>query len=231
MARRARRAEGRARRGIGHRHGVSTDAPQGLTARWLCTLWQWPYRAWRDNATAWRCNARARRNVATVATAWLGNAWHHSERRGRRTAPLSHEPHEHRQALTRTAEARLGWPLTREGTAARCTAAASHHRATALQSMAKAKRRATLQWRGVLGDAKQCHGYAANGQQGHGRALYSYGLAKMALQRQGKAKRSSAAATQSTAVATHSFVIRSYGKVKYGTAAHNVSNTERSATE
>ena len=166
MARRARRAEGRARRGIRHRHGVSTDAPQGLTARRQCTLWQWPYRAWRDNATAWRCNARARRNVATVATAWLGNAWHHSERRGRRTAPLSHEPHEHRQALTRTAEARLGWPLTREGTAARCTAAASHHRATALQSMAKAKRRATLQWRGVLGDAKQCHGYAAHGPQG-----------------------------------------------------------------
>lgn len=138
------------------------------------------------------------------------------------------ETQRHRQALTRTAEARLGWTLTREGTVARHTAAASQRRATAQQvtegpsdgsatyceAVAQhspdcpTQRRLCNQWlrrstalprRGVLGDAKQGHGYAANGQQGHGRALHSYGLAKMALQRQGKAKRSSAGATQGLA--------------------------------
>lgn len=83
----------------------------------------------------------------------------------------------------------------------------------------------------MLGDAKQGHGYAANGQQGLCQASQCDGLAKMALQRQGKAKRSSAGVTQSIAMATHRFAIRSYSKVKYGTAAHNVSDTEQSATE
>lgn len=53
---------------------------------------------------------------------------------------------QHRQALTRTAEARLGWTLTREGTVARRTVAASQRRATALQSMAKAKHSAAVAW-------------------------------------------------------------------------------------
>lgn len=52
----------------------------------------------------------------------------------------------HRQALTRTAEALLGWTLTREGTVARRTAWASQRRATALQSMAKAMRNRALAW-------------------------------------------------------------------------------------
>ena len=169
---------------------------------------------------------RASRALRGTAPIRCGNG-----RRGFARAVLSNETQWHRQALTRTAEARLGWPLTREGTVARRTAVASHRRATARQDIERpsdgaarncsamaqhsqdcpTRRRLCNQWLRQCMDgaarrhawawsAKQGRGYAAHGLQWLCRASQCCGLAKMALQRQGKAMRTSARATQGSAL-------------------------------
>lgn len=162
--------------------------------------------------------ARALNGTDSLGQRAAGISWGIAKQRDA-LAKLDMAEPRHRQALTRTAEARLGWTLTREGTVARRTAVASHHRATALQSMAKAKHSAALAW-----SARRCE--AGPRLRSARSAGASPSLERRRLSEDGVAtareseaiKRGSdagpryapirsAAATQSTAVATHSFAL------------------------
>lgn len=211
-------------------HGI-TASGEGVTRRGYDTLGHRAATRRHGNAQRRDVTAQAGADAHSGGTARLD-----SDSRGHSGPPHSGgiAAQSDGSARHRRAKRRLCNVLRGGGSARRCSATAQHSLDCPTQ------RRLCNQWlrqcaagqrRGVLGDAKQGHGYAANGQQGHGRALHSYGLAKMALQRQGKAMRYGATATQSTAMATHRFAIRSDSKVKYGTAAHDASDTEQSATE
>ena len=170
---------------------------------------------------------RASRALRGTAPIRCGNG-----RRGFARAVLSNETQWHRQALTRTAEARLGWPLTREGTAGRCTAVASHHRATALQSMAKEGLCSAMAWSAGRCEARPRLRSAPSAGQGLSEDGVATARESDANKRKGDARLRSAPiclarATQGMATATHRFALAALAWLNTAMAWHA---NERTAT-
>lgn len=146
--------------------------------------------AMHSEETQWHRQALTR-----TAEARLGWPLTREGTAGRCTAVASH----------RRATARQGTERPSDGAARNCSAMAQHSQDCPTrrrlcnqwlrQCMDGAARRHAWAW-----SAKQGRGYAAHGLQWLCRASQCCGLAKMALQRQGKAMRTSARATQGSAL-------------------------------